>query len=127
MPPNNRIDDVEDFRHPVATDPYRGYRALDHDPYPYDPEFVGKTTTNYNATHERYTFPVNALETVIGVVAFNKKALYDKFGPEALRGYDDGSEYADIDGNLHADVYNWIMENGTVIFFNRYSGAPIKS
>lgn len=112
-------------------------RDNDYDPRDWDPEFAGKTVGTsaqgkdhnkpvaiFHENEQKYMLPFDAIETVIGVIAFNKQSLYDQFGVEALKARPGpGAENL---GNLAPDVRDWLFENGDVMFFNRYSGAVIK-
>jgi len=112
-----------------------------YDPAVWDPEIAGKTQYNpdtdgplnntnpqgiFHTKAQKFMLPFDAMETVIGVIAFNKTSLYDQFGKDALKAVDNNNADPPNHGNLRPDVRQWLLENGKVMFFNRYSGAIIK-
>ena len=110
-----------------------------YNPRFWDPEFAGKTPGDsgdadphdnpraiYHRDQQKFMLPFDALETVIGVIAFDKQTLYSQFGPNALQSQDTDNTPPAEHGNLRPEVRQWLFENGKVMFFNRYSGAVIK-
>lgn len=99
---------------------YNDTRPNMYDPLAWDPETSGKTATNYNANTQKYLLDFENLETVIGVIAYNKKDLQNAGHNLAA---DSNAAYT---GGVNKEAAAWILENGRVLFFNRYSGAVIK-
>lgn len=69
-----------------------------------------------------WPLPFERLETVIGVVLYDKDALGDAFetvGPSFL------APDTDNDNQLGGTVAAWLMHNGNTLIFSRYSGTLI--
>lgn len=98
-------------------------------PYPpqnptlFDPDSDRFDPDNWNEEAQKYELPFERLEAVIGVVIYRKSEFKDAGGdwgtiPQATapEGYDNG----------YSGIRDWILENGTPLFFNRYTGAVIE-
>jgi len=92
------------------------------DPDEYDPESSVFKTSNYASggqEHDLLKLPIEALDSVAGVILYDKKAFNDSFPNGLVKLFETTSTFA---ANTEG---KWLMDNGTIIFFNRYSGAVI--
>lgn len=77
----------------------------------------------YDQTRGRYRLPFEEIETVVGLVVFSKKDLWDG-------GY--RMEATTSDGSISAAARDYILntlidkKRAKVLFFNRYTGTPMR-
>lgn len=95
-------------------------RPNNYNPAPYDPEHSDYNTANLNKMR------FEELETVVGVVVFDKGTFYD----DGFNLIPDGSNGAIIGTHWDEDSAitkgGWILHFGRTIFFNRYTGTMIR-
>ncbi len=70
-----------------------------------------------HTTTHKYKQPFEQLETVIGIIIYSKTEFWNA-------GND--LESGGTSGGINTTDRDWILSNGTPMFFNRYSGAIIK-
>ncbi len=93
-------------------------RPVNYDPSPYDPESSNYNPGNYNAPEEKHELGFEAIETVVGVVVFSKSGFFENAGYSLVV-----SQINDFSAGAAGE---WIFDNGTVLFFNRYTGEVVK-
>lgn len=101
-----------------------------YDPGLFDPQAPNYDSANFDsdAAHNRHYLPFEEIVTVVGVIVFDKTDAYSAFGVNALTA--DAGDTAlkpDGDGNPKNDIGEWILANGTAVFFNRYTGGAIRN
>ncbi|MCC7146644.1 MAG: prepilin-type N-terminal cleavage/methylation domain-containing protein [Phycisphaeraceae bacterium] len=127
----------------VTTTYYRTHTPCDqYDPDEYDPDCpqYNEQKTWWNPTSQypdkdnrkpKAIVPLENIDTVIGVVLFDKNAFWGEFregwpnygnvksAKDAIAAYDPG----DPDG---IDQVKWVLDHGTFVFFNRYTGTILE-
>lgn len=77
----------------------------------------------WNDTANKFELPFEVIDSVVGVIVFEETDL------RAAQASDGGNLNLKSSGNtgpLNSDARDWILENGTPVFFNRYTGAPMR-
>lgn len=109
-------------RYQVSLSRYENY-----DVDQWDPDIVGRVSTgstpNWDPDAAKYLFDFGRLDAVIGIYVYNKAELRNA-GFNLVT-----DDTLSINGSYDPDnpgAREWILANGTPVFFNRYSGAAIK-
>ena len=98
----------------------------DYNPDLWDPDRADAQTTDSPGNNfarlpdGRYTLPYDALEAVVGVV------LYSDGDLRAAVSLPNPLSALDASGKLDPQVEAWILENGRVMLFDRYSGRELR-
>lgn len=85
----------------------------DYDPTQWDP-----THDNYSPSFvidnrtQQFRLPFERLECVVGVLIYNKRDVPQDIESEITKS---------------SELYDWFVENGTPLFFNRFTGAILKN
>jgi prepilin-type N-terminal cleavage/methylation domain-containing protein len=113
-----------DYNGQYANSNPRG-RAATYDPKDYDPGFnlQGRTTRNYDTTRSRFKLPFEELETVVGVIFFSRSELEGMSGGSGYPNNTTESMLKSAGGKLTPAVTTWLLQNGQLLMFNRYTGA----
>ncbi len=75
---------------------------------------------NFTRTNGRYDLPdIEKIDTVFGVAVYSKSQLRRAMGQNAHTG-------SGAQGSLEPGVRDWILENGHVLLFNRYTGDAFR-
>lgn len=90
-------------------------RSNTYDPAPYDPDSPSYDENNFNTTEQKYELPFDEIETVMGVLVYDKNAFAEQGHNLQLSG-----------GELDANARQWLLDNGETVFFNRYNGSRIR-
>jgi len=92
-------------------------------PDAWDPNSPAHPNVDTDPTLGRYHLPFDRLDAVIGAVLYSKKdfraATNTSGQPFTLAGSGSGNP-------LNSEAAGWILENGTPMFFSRYSGAAVR-
>ena len=93
-------------------------RTASYSPDAWDPNSPAYNPAHWNNTENLHELPFDEIETVVGVVIYSKREL---------RGSGRNHSASVALGNpINESARDWIRENGTILFFSRYSGAVIK-
>lgn len=106
----------------------RDWNTDQHGPDTYDPDskFYDAATAWVQQVHgqpvRKYALPFEAIDTVIGIVLYDKHAFNGEFGNGWGRYRDvplpDATNIPKEDNKAR-----WVLEHGKTVFFNRYTGA----
>jgi type II secretory pathway pseudopilin PulG len=91
-------------------------RSNTYDPHPYDPSDVSFVATNYDVVQQKYRIAFEAIETVPGIIVFDMAQLRSA-GLNLV---------ATSAGKVNDAARDWILANGSAVYFNRYNGSRIK-
>lgn len=87
-------------------------RATQRDISEWDPTSTAWDSNNYD-TANGYELPFEVLETVIGVIIFDKEEWREA-----------GHDWDNVDGDgVSGAARDWIIDSGIPLFFNRYTGT----
>ena len=95
-----------------------GKRPDSYNPDEWDPNSPGYDSTHWNTTANLHELRFEEIEAVVGVVIYSKRELREAGWNHTATGTTGNS--------INSNASVWIRENGTVLFFSRYSGALIK-
>jgi|GEM_PF-1470469 len=90
----------------------------DPDHWQYSPtDGFGNTPGIHPITHAE-KLPFETIEAVIGIIVYSKRKFFEDGG--------DWPTTSPSGGSSVAGIYEWLDNNGTPIFFSRYTGALLK-
>jgi len=103
-------------------------RDVAYDPTAWDPDWNMSLTKHVN--RKLWPLPFDKIETVIGVLVFDKAEVYSRFKGSGMVSSGQGMPHKivilDKDPIQNVGVVAWMLKNSQQMFFSRYSGTVMR-